>query len=60
MKSLFSSPKTERTTHKIYRSRNEAKADEWGYIERCYNSQRRHATIGSMSTMQLERQVGFA
>jgi len=60
MESLFSSLKTERTARKIYRSRDEAKADVFDYIERFYNSKRRHSTIGYMSPMEFERQVGLA
>jgi putative transposase len=40
MESFFSSLKTERTTRKTYRTRNEAKADMFDYIERFYNSKR--------------------
>jgi putative transposase len=36
MESFFSSLKTERTARKIYRTRNEAKADVFDYIERFY------------------------
>jgi putative transposase len=39
MESFFSSLKTERTTRKIYRTRDEAKADVFDYIERFYNPQ---------------------
>ena len=46
MESFFSSLKTERTARKVYRSRNEAKADVFDYIERFYNPKRRHSTIG--------------
>ena len=45
MESFFSSLKTERTARKIYRSRNEAKADVFDYIERFYKTVR-HSTIG--------------
>ena len=60
MESFFSSLKTERTARKIYRSRNEAKADVFDYIERFYNPKRRHSTIGYMSPMEFERQAGLA
>jgi putative transposase len=60
MESFFSSLKTERTARKVYRSRNEAKADVFDYIERFYNPKRRHSTIGYMSPMELERQAGLA
>jgi putative transposase len=46
MESFFSSLKTERTARRVYRSRNEAKADVFDYIERFYNPKRRHSTIG--------------
>ena len=41
IKSFFSSLKTERTARKTYRSRVEAKADVFDYIERFYNLKRR-------------------
>ena len=41
MESFFSSLKTERTARKTYRTRNEAKADVFDYIERFYNAIRR-------------------
>ena len=47
MESFFSSLKTERTVHKTYRTRNEAKADVFDYIERFYNAIRRHSTISA-------------
>jgi putative transposase len=49
MESFFSSLKTERIERKIYRTRNEARADVFDYIERFYNSIRRHSTIGYVS-----------
>ena len=60
MESFFSSLKTERTERKIYRTRNEAKADVFDYIERFYNSIRRHSTIGYVSPVEFERKVGLA
>jgi putative transposase len=57
--SLVSSLKTERTSNKTYRTRNEAKADVFDYIERFYNSKRRHSTIGYLSPMEFERQAGY-
>ena len=55
MESFFSSLKTERTARKVYRTRNQARADVFGYIELFYNSQRRHSTIGYVSPMEFER-----
>jgi putative transposase len=50
MESFFSSLRTERTARKIYRTRNEAKADVFDYIERFYNPKRRHSTIGYLGS----------
>jgi putative transposase len=55
MESFFSSLKTERTARKVYRTRNQARADVFDYIERFYNPQRRHSTIGYVSPMDFER-----
>jgi putative transposase len=60
MESFFSSLKTERTAGKLYRTRDDAKADVFDYIERFYNPKRRHSTIGCLSPMEFERQAGFA
>ena len=60
MESFFTSLKTERTARKIYRSRNEAKADVFDYIERFYNAIRRHSTIGYLSPVEFERKVRLA
>jgi len=60
MESFFSSLKTERTSSKTYRTRDEAKADVFDYIERFYNAKRRHSTIGYLSPMEFERKAGFA
>jgi putative transposase len=60
MESFFSSLKTERTAGKTYRTRNEARADVFDYIERFYNATRRHSTIGYLSPVEFERKVGLA
>ena len=60
MESFFSSLKTERTERKNYRTRNEARADVFDYIERFYNAVRRHSTIGYLSPVEFERKVGLA
>ena len=60
MESFVSSSKTERTARKVYRSRDQAKADVFDNIERFYNPKRRHSTIGYMSPMEFERQAGLA
>ena len=60
MESFFSSLKTERVARKVYRSRDEARADVFDYIERFYNTVRRHSTIGYLSPVEFERKVGLA
>jgi putative transposase len=60
MESFFSSLKIERTGNKTYRTRNEARADVFDYIERFYNAKRRHSTIGYLSPMEFERKAGLA
>lgn len=60
MESFFSSLKTERTARKIYRSRNEAKADIFDYIKRFYNLKRRHSTIGYISPYEVRAAGGIS
>jgi putative transposase len=60
MESFFSSLKTERTARKTYRTREDAKADVFDYIERCYNPRRRHSTIGYLSPVEFEEQMRLA
>jgi putative transposase len=60
MESFFSSLKTERTTRRVYRTRDDAKADVFDYIERFYNPKRRHSTVGYLSPMEFEQQAGLA
>ena len=60
MESFFSSLKTERTARKMYRTRDEARADVFDYIERFYNPKRRHSTIGYLSPMEFEQKAGLA
>jgi len=45
MESFFSTMKTERLSKKHYRTRDELRADVFDYIERFYNSRRRHSSI---------------
>ena len=59
MESFFSSLKTERTARKTYRTRDDARADVFDYIERFYNAKRRHSTIGYRSPMEFEMQAGL-
>jgi len=43
-----------------YRTRDEAKADVFDYIERFYNPRRRHSTIGYLSPVEFEKQARLA
>jgi putative transposase len=52
--SFFSSLKKERIRRKIYRTRAEARADVFDYIEVFYNRKRRHSHIGDMSPAAFE------
>jgi putative transposase len=60
MESFFSSLKTERIGKKVYRTRDDARADVFDYIERFYNTVRRHSTIGYVSPVEFERTAGLA
>ena len=60
MESFFSSLKTERTARKVYRSRDQARADVFDYIERFYNPRRRHSTLGYISPVDFEEQMRLA
>lgn len=55
MESFFSSLKTERTARKTYRTRDQARADVFDYIERFYNAVRRHSTLGYLSPIEFEK-----
>ena len=60
MESFFSSLKIERTARKTYRTRDEAKADVFDYIERFYNPKRRHSTLGYLSPVEFEMNAKLA
>ena len=60
MESFFSSLKTERVARKTYRTRDQARADVFDYIERFYNTKRRHSKIGYLSPMEFEMKAGVA
>jgi transposase InsO family protein len=44
MESFFSPLKTERCAQNVYRTRDDASADVFDYVERFYNPRRRHST----------------
>jgi len=54
MESFFSTLKTERVHRRRYRTRDEARADVFDYVERFYNPRRRHSSIGYMSPVEFE------
>ena len=60
MERVFSSLKTERTAAKTYRTRDQAKADVFDYIERFYNPRRQHSTLGYLNPIEVERQAELA
>lgn len=55
MESFFSSLKTERTARKVFRTREQARAEVFDYIERFYNPTRRHSTLGYVSPIAFEK-----
>lgn len=56
MESFFATLKKERVyTKPRYRTRDEARADLFQYIEGFYNPQRRHSTIGGVSPVEFEQ-----
>jgi putative transposase len=57
MESFFSTLKTERTACK---TRDQAKADVFNYIERFYNPRRRHSAIGYLSPAEFQKQALLA
>lgn len=54
MESFFSTLKTERVHRKVYRTRSQARADVFDFIEVFYNPRRRHSTIGYVSPVKFE------
>lgn len=60
MESFFSSLKTERLARKIFRTRDEIRAEVFDYVERFYNPIRRHSTLGYVSPIDFEKQALLA
>ncbi len=54
MESFFSTLKIERVHRKVYRTRAQARADVFDFIEVFYNPKRRHSTIGYVSPVKFE------
>jgi putative transposase len=55
MESFFSLLKAERTARKVVRTREQAPAEVFDFIERFYNSTRRHSTLGYISPIAFEK-----
>ena len=60
MASFFSRLKDDRVSRRTYRTRAEAKADIFDYIERFYNPRRRHSTLGGLSPVEYEKRAKLA
>jgi len=58
--STFQGSLRKRTAAKTYRTRAQAKAGVFDYIERFYNPKRRHSTLGYLSPMEFEVEAGVA
>ena len=58
VESFFASLKRERVYRRRYRSRAEARADLFHYIEVFYNRQRRHSLLGNRSPAEYEAALG--
>ena len=57
VESFFASLKRERVRRRKYRTRDDARADVFDYIERFYNRQRRHGTVGNISPVAFEERT---
>ena len=60
VEAFFASLKRERTKRRKYRTREQARADVFDYIERFYNRQRRHGYVGNISPTEFEERTSWA
>ena len=60
MESFFHSLKTEWVGFEDYKSRSEARASIFSYIELFYNRKRRHSAIGYQSPMAFENTMAVS
>ena len=60
MESFFSSLKTERIAGKVHRTRDEARADVFDYIERFHNPRRRRSAEPAAAQMAFTSLAGSA
>ena len=56
VESFFASLKRERVNRVRYRTRDQARADVFHYIEVFYNRKRRHGYLGNISPVDYEKQ----
>jgi len=54
VESFFATMKRERTRRRQYRTRDDARADVFDYIERFYNRERRHSYLSYLSPVEYE------
>ena len=54
VESFFATLKRERTRRRQYRTRDDARADVFDYIERFYNRERRHSYLGYLTPAEYE------
>ena len=57
VESFFATLKRERVKRRKYRTRDEARADVFDYIERFYNRERRHGYVGNISPVEFEQRT---
>jgi putative transposase len=57
LESFFSLLKHDRVRRRTYATREEAKADNFGYTERFYNRKRSHSYLGYLSPVQVENRT---
>ncbi len=60
VESFFATLKRERVKRRKYRTRDEARANVFDYIERFYNRQRRHGYVGNISPAEFEERTLWA
>jgi len=60
VESFFATLKRERVKRRNYRTRDQARADVFDYIERFYNRQRRHGYVGNISPVEFEERTVWA
>jgi putative transposase len=57
VEAFFASLKRERTKRRKYKTREQARADVFDYIERFYNRRRRHGYVGNISPTEFEERT---